>query len=344
MKILILGGTVFLGRHLVEAALQRNHIVTLFNRGHHNADLFPAVEKLRGDRHTDLNQLRGRTWDAVIDTSGYLPSAVQKSAELLAGSVGHYTFISSGSVYADFSQKHLNENSPVARITAEQAVEAEQMSRGERETGATYKDFYGALKVLCEQAAERALPNKVLTVRAGLIVGSFDYTDRFGYWTRRVARGGDVLAPGDPARTVRTIDVRDLAEWNLRMLETGQTGIYNATGADNLTMQQFLDQCRATSSSDANFVWASERFLLEQNVQPWSEMPLWLPEEHNGIFNIANDRAINANLKFRALAETIKDTLIWQSENSPGSKFNQTLKPEREQELLRLLSQQNEQN
>ncbi len=209
MKLLVLGGTVFLGRHLVEAATARGHSVTLFNRGQHNPELYPEVEKLRGDRDSDLSALQGRRWDAVIDTCGYLPRAVRASAELLADAVDHYTFISSISVYADFHTPAMDESAPVGTLADETVEEV---------TGETY----GPLKALCEQAAERALPGRVLNIRPGLIVGPHDPTDRFTYWPVRVARGGEVLAPGRPHVPVQVIDGRDLAEWTVRMVEARQ--------------------------------------------------------------------------------------------------------------------------
>ena len=199
MKLLILGGTVFLGRHLVEAAQARGHQLTLFNRGQHNPELFAGVEKLRGDRSGDLSALRGRRWDAVIDTCGYIPRIVRASAELLADAVDHYTFVSSLSVYADTSRPGIDESAPVGQLADETVEDI---------TGETY----GPLKALCEQAAGRALPGRVLTVRPGLIVGPHDPTDRFTYWPVRVARGGALLAPGRPERRVAFVDVRDLAE------------------------------------------------------------------------------------------------------------------------------------
>ena len=335
MKILILGGTVFLGAHLVEAALARGHQVTIFNRGQHNPDWHPEVEKLRGDRSRDVEALRGRRWDAVIDTCGYVPGVVRKSAELLADAVEHYTFISSCSVYGNFDLAGTDENAPVSTITPEQVDEAEKIDTGERATALTYGEMYGALKALCERAAEEAMPGRVLSVRAGLIVGPYDYSDRFTYWVHRVARGGGVLAPGRPGRRVRVIDARDLAEWIIRMAETRQAGIYNATGAeDGLTMARLLEECRAVSGSDAKFIWASEEFLLAQKVGAWGEMPLWIPEEYNGIFLVNNDKAIMAGLTFRPLSDTIKDTLTWDATRPPNTERRAGLNPARERELL----------
>jgi 2'-hydroxyisoflavone reductase len=335
MKILILGGTVFLGPHLIEAAFARGHQISIFNRGKHDADWYPEVEKLRGDRSRETQALHGRRWDAVIDTCGYLPGVVKKSAELLANAVEHYTFISSISVYPKFDLAGTDENSPVSTITSEEVNEAEKIDTGERATAVTYGKMYGGLKALCERTAEEAMPGRVLNVRAGLLVGSYDYSDRFTYWVHRVAQGGEVMAPGQPGRRVRVIDARDLAEWIIRMAEMRQTGTYNATGAeDGLTMGGLLEECRTVSRSDATFIWASEKFLLDQKVEAWSEMPLWIPEDYNGIFLVNNDKAITAGLNFRPLTDTIKDTLTWDAARSSNIERCAGLKPERERELL----------
>jgi 2'-hydroxyisoflavone reductase len=335
MKILILGGTIFLGPHLIEAALARGHLITIFNRGQHNTDWYPEVEKLRGDRSRETEALQGRRWDAVIDTCGYVPGVVRKSAELLANAADHYTFISSISVYSSFDLAGTDETAPLSTITSEQLNEAEKIDTGERATAITYGKMYGALKALCEWTAEEAMPGRVLNVRAGLLVGSYDYSDRFTYWVHRVAQGGEVLAPGQPSRRVRVIDARDLAEWIIRMTEMRQTGIYNATGAeDGLTMERLLEECRTVSGSSATFIWASEKFLLEQKVEAWSEMPLWIPEEYNGIFLVNNDKAISAGLIFRPLSDTIKNTLTWDATRSSNIELRAGLKPVRERELL----------
>src|SRR5215203_624305 len=291
MKILILGGTVFLGRHLVEAALAGGHDVTLFNRGQHNPELFPAVEKLRGDRDGDLSALEGRRWDAVIDTSGYVPRIVGASAALLAPNAGHYTFISSLSVYGDTRSPGMDESVPVATID-DPANESVQ-------------EYYGALKALSEQAAERAMPGRVLSVRAGLIVGPHDPTDRFTYWPRRVAEGGDVLAPGQPERFIQFIDVRDLAAWTVTMAESGGTGIYNANGRhDTTTMADLLETCTAVAGSDARLIWVDDAFLSEQGAGPWMQLPLWIPEsnaEMAGFLRVSSDKAIADGLTFHSL-------------------------------------------
>lgn len=336
MKILIIGGTVFLGRYLVEAAQARGHEVTLFNRGLHNADLFPDVEKLRGNRRGNMDALKGRRWDAVIDTCGYTPATVGATARLLADAIEHYTFISSISVYAQFPLAGYDESAPVGTITDEQTAEAEGFDTGERATAISYGELYGPLKARSERAVEDALPNRTLVIRPGLIVGPHDYSDRFTYWPVRVAAGGEVLAPGRPARHVRVIDVRDLAEWNVRMTEERRTGIFNASGADGLTMGQLLDACRATSgSSDASFTWVDEEFLLAQEVGTWVELPLWTRDEDAGIFEARNDKASAAGLTFRPLNATIADTLEWARARPADTEWRAGMKPEREREVLR---------
>jgi 2'-hydroxyisoflavone reductase len=323
MKLLLLGGTIFLGRHLVEAALARGHEVTLFNRGRHNADLFPEVEKLRGDRDGNLAALQGRRWDAVIDTCGYVPRVVRASAELLAKAVEHYTFISSLSVYSDFSAPGMDESGPTGRLEEETTEEV---------TGETY----GPLKALCEQAAEAAMPGRALNIRPGLIVGPHDPSDRFTYWPRRVARGGEVLAPGDPGSLTQFIDVRDLAEWNIRMMEAGKTGVYNATGPDYpLTMGRLLEECRNVGGSGARITWADEQFLLDSQVAPWTELPLWVPASEGAGFNAVNcGKAIADELTFRPLADTIRDTLAWDAARPADMPLRAGLTPEREAEVL----------
>jgi len=336
MKLLILGGTRFLGRHLVAAALARNHEVTLFNRGKHAS---PAgVEMIRGDRHTDLAKLQGRRWDAVVDTSGMLPRAVKAAAHALSDSVDHYTFISTQNVYADVSIPGVSESAPLRTLTSEELDEAYAIdTSGEP----SYGKLYGGLKALCEQTTEEVIPDRVLTIRPGLIVGPDDYTDRFTYWVVRVARGGEVLAPGRPDRFVQFIDVRDLADWTLSMIERNETGVYNAQGLPGrLTMGNVLEACKAISGSDASLTWASEEFLLRENVAAWTDMPLWLPEEAaphlKGFMFINCDKALAAGLCFRSLNDTIAATLKWYQTN-PSVQLKAGLDSNKEQSLLRKL-------
>lgn len=331
MKILILGGTLFLGRSLAAAALERGHAVTLFNRGRTAQASFPGAERLIGDRDGQLDALRGRSWDAVVDTSGYVPRLVRASAELLAASVERYVFISSVSAYADFSRP-VDEHSPLATMSDESVEEV---------TGSSY----GPLKALSERALEEILPGRTLTIRPGVIVGPYDPTVRFSYWTDRVARGGEVLAPGDPQTPVQFIDVRDLAEWTIRMIEAGGTGVFNASGPAMLTMGEMLETCRSASGGDARFTWVEETFLRERGVLPWTHLPLWMPpslKTHKYFFRIGADRALAAGLAFRPLAETVRDTLAWQRSTEgrplpekPGVPTpDLTLSAVRERELL----------
>ncbi len=339
MKILILGGTIFLGRHLVEAALASGHEVTLFNRGQHGQDLYPQVEHLRGDRWSDLDVLAGRAWDAVIDTSGYIPSSVRASARMLAGAVGQYVFISSISVYADVSVIGVDESAPVSPITPEQLREVESITPPAKGVVArVYGELYGGLKALCEQAAEECLPGRTLNIRPGLIVGPYDYSDRFTYWVVRLARGGEVLAPGRPDRAAQLIDGRDLAAWTIRMVEAGQMGVYNATGpAQPLTMGAMLNACQRVGASDATFTWVDEAFLLAEKVEPWSQIPFWLPDEpeNAGFSSVSIERALDAGLTFRPLAQTVSATLAWDRTRSADREWQAGLAAEDEARLLK---------
>lgn len=324
MRLLILGGTVFLGRHIVETALARGHEITLFNRGKDNPDLFPQVEKLRGDRTADLSPLAGRQWDAVIDTSGYLPRVVRASAELLAPAIGHYTFISTISVFADNSIIGMDESAPVAELHDELTEEV---------TGETY----GPLKARCEAMVEEALPGRTLVIRPGLIVGPHDPTDRFTYWPHRIAAGGEVLAPGRCNQPVQVIDVRDLAEWIVRMVERAATGTYNATGPeDPLPLGDIFNTCAAASGSDARLTWVSEQFLLEAGVAPWTDLPLWLPDTPDmaGMLQVDCSKARAAGLSFRPLGETAAGTLDWALSRPPDTVWQAGISREREAELL----------
>lgn len=323
MKLLMLGGTSFLGRHIVDLALERGHEVTLFNRGQRNPDLFPGLEKLRGDRSGDLRALEGRQWDAAVDTCGFIPRLVSDSATLLSEAIEHYTFISSISVYADTSQASIDESAAVGRLEDETVEEV---------TGETY----GPLKALCEEAAEAAMPGRVLNVRPGLIVGPHDPSDRFTYWPVRAARGGEILAPKPAAAPVQIIDARDLAAWIVRMAENRTTGIFNATGPNYfLSMGQLMESCLRVSTGEARITWVDADFLLEAEVTPWMDIPLWLPEEEHGGFLAANiDKAVQAGLSFRPLADTIADTLAWAMAWPAGHSWRAGLEPDREKVLL----------
>jgi 2'-hydroxyisoflavone reductase len=298
MRLLVLGGTKFLGRAVVESALDRGHEVTLFNRGRTNPELFPDVERLVGDRDGDLGALAGRVWDAVIDPSGYLPRHVRASAELLRGSARHYVFVSSISVYDLPSAPWIDESARVVPLVEEAA-------------GVTGEN-YGGLKVGCEAVVREVFPGAFANVRAGLIVGPHDPTGRFTYWPVRVARGGDVLAPGNPGRVVQIVDVRDLGAWLVQVAVDRIVGDFNATGPEpSLTMGRLLETCRVVADSDAAFVWVTDQFLLEQGVGPWMELPLWLEPEDAALLQLDVSRAIAAGLRFRPLDDTVADTLAW---------------------------------
>ena len=318
MRLLVLGGTKFLGRHAVDAALAAGHEVTLFTRGQTHPELFPEAEHLRGDRDGRLGALEGRSWDGVVDTSGFVPRIVQQSAELLRDSVQRYVFVSSISVYDDFSAP-VDESSPVAELDDPSSEEV--------------LEHYGALKAACEEIVEEAYGDRSARVRAGLIVGPYDATDRFTYWPRRIAAGGDVLCPGYPGAPVQFVDVRDLGAWLVKLALEGPGGVLNATGpAEPLSFVELLDRMRTTIGSDANLVWTDEQRILAADVQPWTELPLWLPgSEHAGMARADISRALAAGLTFRPLEETIADTLAW-DRTVPGDR--PTLRPEREQEIL----------
>jgi nucleoside-diphosphate-sugar epimerase len=328
VRVLVLGGTLFLGRHLVETALARGHEVTLFNRGRTNPDLFPEVEKLRGDREaSDLDALRGRGWHAVIDTSGYVPRVVRESAELLADAVGHYTFVSSLSVFSPPSKHGLGESDPVTTMEDERNEDV-QVS-------------YGPLKALCERAVSEVFPDRALNLRPGIIVGPHDPTNRFDYWVRRLARGGDVLAPAPPEQPVQLIDARDLADWSVRLAELRQAGTFHAVGEPS-SFASMLEECQAAAGQCARIVWVDEDFLLEQEIEPFADLPLWLATGRNaewsGFFLADVSKAVEHGLSFRRLRDTARDVLA--SDDEPtGVTFGAEvppagLRPERETEVL----------
>lgn len=324
MKILIIGGTKFVGRHLVDAALAAGHEVTLFNRGQTNPSLFPDLETITGDREHDLEKLSGREWDVVIDVAGYLPRIVRLSAEALQGSVKRYVFISTISVFADNKTAGMDESYPVGKLEDESVEEI---------TGETY----GPLKALCEKTVQDIYGDRALIIRPGLVVGPYDPTDRFTYWPMRIQRGGDIVTPDDPDTPVQIIDGRDLAEFTIKLIEQEASGIYNATGPDaELTMGEMLNACRRVTGTVCNFHWASAEFLEEHGVQPWSDMPVWVPdtEENTGFSRIDVSKALDAGLEFRPLVDTIRDTIAWAEMRPDDHKWRAGLDPQKEQELL----------
>jgi 2'-hydroxyisoflavone reductase len=321
MRILILGGTVFLGRALTDAALERGHEVTHLNRGK-SSPPDARVETLIGDRTADLAVLRGRQWDAVIDTSGYLPQVVKRSVDALRASASRYLFVSSISVYEG---EGYAEDSPVVP-SPDPVPDAMTM------------ETYGALKAMCEDVVRTGFGDKATIVRPGLIVGPHDPTDRFTYWPVRIARGGRVAAPGRPQRTVQFIDVRDLAAWIVYLIENHKSGTFNASGpAQRISMQALLDACRAASSHRATLEWLDEDFLAKQEVAPWKELPLWVPEldaEASGFLDVPLRRALANGLTFRPLARTIADTLAWNETRAANREWKAGLTADRERALL----------
>jgi len=314
LKILVLGGTGFIGPHLVQHLLDRGHTVTMFNRGRTNTHLFPSVEKLIGDRSNDLESLRGRTWDVVIDNSASYPTWVRLSAQLLQDSADRYLFTSTRSVYREFSEVGLNEETGL--------VFEHDLSMTDQEDDLGY----GPRKILCERELQRAFGTRSLIVRPGLIVGPGDQTDRFTYWPARIDRGGEVLAPGDPDNKAMFIDVRDLAEWYVRLAEQGTVGVLNALGPEApLSFAELLYGIRAVTSTPVSFTWVPTDFLLEREVRPYSHMPLWMPARDDRVgFNRWDlSRPLAAGVKYRSLAVTAFDTL----------EFHKSRPAERQQEL-----------
>jgi nucleoside-diphosphate-sugar epimerase len=318
MRLLVLGGTVFLGRHVAAEALARGHDVTLFHRGLHGADLFPDAEHVLGDRAGDLAPLGGRAWDAAIDTSGYEPAEVARSSAL---DVGHLVFVSSCNVYPAWPEEPVDEGSRVW----------------------TEGDDYGPLKAECERIAEAAMPGRVASVRAGLICGPHDNIFRLPWWIRRIAAGGDVVAPGDPARPVQLVDARDLATWMVDMAEQRVAGAFNGTApAGRTTMGEALDAAVHVTGGGARLHWIPDEVLVAHDVEPWDELPLWIPVASGaGTWAVGTERAQAAGLRCRAVADTIADTWAWlrdggaedmgdwRAENRPRG-----LSAERERELL----------
>ena len=328
MKLLLLGGTVFLGRHLAAAALAAGHTVTLFNRGRSGHPPAGATT-ITGDRTVaaDVVALAAQSWDAVIDTCGYLPKVVRLAAELLAPVAAHYTFISTISVYPLSAPRGADESYPVERID-------------QPEEAALSGETYGALKAVCEEAVAAALPGRTLIIRPGLIVGPYDPSDRFSYWPLRCAGGGVILCPGDPAEPVQFIDVRDLAAWIIRLVEKQTTGVFNATGpADPLSFGALIDCCLAETESGGQPVWAPDSVLEEAQVAAYTEMPLWVPASLTGFNRTAIDRALAAGLTFRPLAETVADTLAWRQATVAEHPLKAGLTAEKERELLAKLGQ-----
>jgi nucleoside-diphosphate-sugar epimerase len=307
LRILVLGGTGFLGPHFVEAALKRGHKLTLFNRGKTNPTRFDGteyrdIEQLHGDRKSDMHALEGeRRWDAVLDTSAYLPADATRSTRLLGPRVDRYLIVSTVSVYAKLDAPGLDEDAPLAQLADPNVTEI---------TGETY----GGLKALCERAAEHEMPGRVIVVRPGLIVGPGDNSDRFTYWPARADRGGEILAPGSASDPTQFIDVRDLAGFLLLAIEQRNIGTYNADApAGKLTMGALLSACQRAAGKPSTLAWVPADFLEAHNVAAWQDMPAWLPAtgENAGFGRVSTARAQAIGLAYRPLDATVADTLAW---------------------------------
>jgi 2'-hydroxyisoflavone reductase len=302
MKLLVIGGGKFVGRAVVEAAVEAGHIVTVFNRGKTTTDVPSGVEWIRGDRDSELGRLLGRKWDAVIDTCAYFPRQVESLLRILKGNIGHYLLVSSVSVYADLSQPGITEDAPLLP-GIEGAAEA------------VTPETYGPFKVMCEQAALENGPAGTLIVRPGIIVGPYDPTGRFSYWVQRISEGGEVLAPGRPGAPLQVIDVRDLGEWMVAMAESKAVGKYNAVGPEApLTWRQMFSAAASVLGNKATFTWVHDDQLAESMTADWSCLPLYLPEANakfRGMFRVDGSRARARGLKLRVLAETVADNARW---------------------------------
>jgi 2'-hydroxyisoflavone reductase len=304
LRILFLGGTGFLGPHTVRYALQRGHDVTLFNRGRTNSDLFPELETIIGNRDPEIGEglsgLRGREWDAVIDTSGYVPRIVGASSELLADSVGQYLFVSTICQYDNWAEGGTNGTEDRPRATLDDPA---------TEDVGTH---YCALKAYCERAAEAAMPGRVTQIRPGLIVGPRDGSDRFTYWPVRIARGGEVLAPGKPSDQTQYIDVRDLAGFMVHCLEQELADTYNVVRKP-MPFGDMLDACMKTIDTDAELTWVAAAFLAEQDLQAWRDIPAWADSDSAlaGSLTWSADKALAAGLTIRPTEDTVRDTLAW---------------------------------
>ena len=330
-RILVLGGTGFLGPHFVTTALARGHSVTLFHRGKTGANLFPNVEHVKGDRESgDLSALKGRVFDVIVDTSGYVPAHVAQTAAMFADTAKQYVFVSTISVYDESgdAKNVVGEDAPLLTISDEDAEKARTIREA--------VPNYGAMKARCEAAAEKAMPGRVSNIRPGLIIGPRDTSDRFTWWPVRMDRGGDILAPGDRDAIVQMIDARDLGDWMVHCIENRVFGVFNAVGFDGpVTMEEVLYGCKCATSTPGTVTWVDEDFLAENKVGPWMQMPLWIPRDGRRVY--ANESARKAGLRFRPLADTIRDTLQWAKTERGNRPFSNTgIAPTREAELLEL--------
>jgi 2'-hydroxyisoflavone reductase len=330
MRILTLGGTRFVGRHIVEAARSAGHEVAVFSRGRTPLP-WDDVEHLLGDREAgDLEALRDREWDACIDVSAYAPEAAHASAELLSGQVAHYAFISTASVYVVDPAGGMDESTPVLPAA---------LDEGDAE-GA---ELYGARKVACELEVARAFPGRTLIIRPGIVAGPHDPTNRFTWWVERLARAGEVLGPGSPDAPVQLVDGRDLGAFTVAQTERLMTGVFNVCGPPS-SFGELIDACRTGTASNAEVTWVGEELLLAHDVEPFTELPLWLPDdpENRAFYSMSNARARAQGLELRHLADTARDTWEWLRavragelpEPIAGGFVARGLSPEREAALI----------
>ena len=325
MNLLVLGGTGFIGPHMVREALRRGHTVTLFNRGRTNNELFPDLETITGDRAGDLEGLHDREWDAVIDNSGYMPQHVKRSAEVLSDNVGHYLFISSISAYESFATAN-DEDSPLAELD----VVPNEFSW----------DNYGALKVLCERWGADVIGNDRYTVlRPTYICGPGDHTDRFTYWPVRASKGGEMLWPGSPSHPLQIIDVRDLAKFVVDCVEHKIVGTYNTvTPVGSYTFGNLLEDAVAVNATPVSAVWVDDEFIAANDAGRL--LPIYHPLSGDAasVSSVSGARARAAGLQNRPIRETIRDLMSWwqtlPEERIANARFAMT--PEREAELIAL--------
>ncbi|WP_141725224.1 NAD-dependent epimerase/dehydratase family protein [Micromonospora pallida] len=304
MRILVLGGTSFVGRAVVGEALTRGHTVTTLNRGLTGPDV-PGVEAVRGDRSHDggLDALHGRSFDAVVDPSGLVPADVLRTARILAPGTGFYAFVSSVSVYPDWKSVPVDERSPVHPGEPDEEGDPADHRR------------YGPRKVGCEQAVHLVYPrDRALVVRPGTIVGPYDNIGQALWWLDRISRGGTVLAPGEPSRPLQLLDVRDLARFVLGRVENWASGVFNTVpDGPNTTMGAWLGHAVTATGSGAELHWVADEVLLAREVLPWWEMPLWLPDlpENAAAWATSGAAAAAAGLTCRPVSETVADTWRW---------------------------------
>jgi 2'-hydroxyisoflavone reductase len=329
LKVLILGGTGFIGPHFVRVLREAGHTLTLFNRGKRDPEADAGVEQLLGDRNGQIEALRGRDWDVVVDNSGYTPKQVRATADLLKGHVKQYLFISSVAVYADFKQPGIDEDAPLATLK-------------DPTTDTVNGETYGGLKVLCEKVVDAAYGKNATIIRPSYIAGPGDPTDRFTYWPWRVAQGGEMIAPGQPGDPFQYIDVRDLADFVRTCVEKTVGGAYNLCVPQGfVTIGSLLEASRKVTGADTKFVWASPEFLEKHEIiggnAKGNYMPIWqsASSDDAGIVQCKSERAVRQGLKFRGLETTIRETLEWQKGRpAEQQKLRAGLAPDQEKELL----------